>query len=157
MKMSNIRKEAMLEGEFKDAKNKLDLDPDDAQSDRDSMKQSDDKNQDEHMNVAAEMMPTTPVDHKGSTSITIKNTPAVDKVRQARQMFNIQSPSDAIMSPCTMKLNVGAQKVRRPVNSNPAHVLRSKQQYVIKMNMEEDADKMETESETMDEPSSTNQ
>lgn len=59
-------------------------------------------------------------------------------------MFHVQSPSDAIMSPCTKKINNGAQ-IRRPISSNPANILRYKQQNVIDFNIGDAAGKNESD------------
>lgn len=57
----------------------------------------------------------------------LKNTatPALIRMKKTKQEFTIHSPSDALMSPCTQKLNAPQPKVRGV--SQPQNLLRNKQ------------------------------
>uniref|UniRef100_A0A914EHR5 Uncharacterized protein n=1 Tax=Acrobeloides nanus TaxID=290746 RepID=A0A914EHR5_9BILA len=112
----------------------------------------DDSNSSIEEDLNLDETPLTPID-KDTIPVMAKCTPAVVKVRQTRQMFQVQSPSDAIMSPCTKKLNThGVQMPRRPASSNPASVLRFKQQNAIKLNLEDvdSAEKVDEETDISD-------
>ncbi|KAI1725010.1 spo12 family domain-containing protein [Ditylenchus destructor] len=55
-------------------------------------------------------------------------TPALTKVRQSKLEFKVQSPSDALMSPCTQLLVGGKVQNRRIAKmSHPQNLLRKKQ------------------------------
>lgn len=68
-----------------------------------------------------------------------QSTPAVVKVRKTRQEFHVQSPSDAVLSPCTQKL-FGPGRRKAPNTSHALSVLRSKQQAKLNLDQSMDAD-----------------
>ncbi|MFH4978400.1 hypothetical protein AB6A40_005109 [Gnathostoma spinigerum] len=70
-------------------------------------------------------------ENQHATDSAIKSTcSAVQRVRQHRQEFQISSPSDALMSPCTQKLVSHSYRPRARM-SNPAAVLKQKQKTSI--------------------------
>uniref|UniRef100_A0A915D4T4 Uncharacterized protein n=1 Tax=Ditylenchus dipsaci TaxID=166011 RepID=A0A915D4T4_9BILA len=68
-------------------------------------------------------------------------TPALTKVRQSRMEFKTNSPSDALMSPCTQLLANGKAQNRRTTKiSHPQNVLRKKQHHDFSKKFNTDQD-----------------
>uniref|UniRef100_A0A7E4V5M5 Shugoshin C-terminal domain-containing protein n=1 Tax=Panagrellus redivivus TaxID=6233 RepID=A0A7E4V5M5_PANRE len=59
--------------------------------------------------------PKTPERRHHDEPAVLKVTPAILKVKKAMSTFHVNSPSDALMSPCTAALNnrAGAKKPKR--------------------------------------------
>ncbi|VDK53614.1 unnamed protein product [Anisakis simplex] len=59
-------------------------------------------------------------------------TPAIVRTRQCRQNFQISSPSDAVMSPCTKKLTGNGHHGAMKGGSIPWSLLKEKQKMNVK-------------------------
>uniref|UniRef100_A0A0N5A8C8 Zgc: n=1 Tax=Syphacia muris TaxID=451379 RepID=A0A0N5A8C8_9BILA len=83
------------------------------------------------------------VDHKNTDTEETKTmnkphpcTPAVVRTRQSRKDFQVSSPSDAIMSPCTQRL-FGRSRLNMGHGAHPGALLKEKQRSALTQ-MEQD-------------------
>uniref|UniRef100_A0A0N5A5F7 Uncharacterized protein n=1 Tax=Parastrongyloides trichosuri TaxID=131310 RepID=A0A0N5A5F7_PARTI len=67
-------------------------------------------------------------DIKFPKKANIPSTPAIIKARRIHEEFNIQSPSDNMLSPCTKKLFGNKPRSKKISASHPINILRMKQQ-----------------------------
>ncbi|CEF67951.1 Spo12 family-containing protein [Strongyloides ratti] len=61
----------------------------------------------------------------------VPSTPAIVKARRVYEQFNIHSPSDNMLSPCTKKLFSNKPRSKKISASHPMNILRIKQQEAL--------------------------
>uniref|UniRef100_A0A0K0EAL4 Uncharacterized protein n=1 Tax=Strongyloides stercoralis TaxID=6248 RepID=A0A0K0EAL4_STRER len=66
-----------------------------------------------------------------SKNSDVPSTPAIIKARKVYEQFNIYSPSDNMLSPCTKKLFINKPRSKKISPTHPINILRTKQQETV--------------------------